>query len=161
MAKSEKKWAFLRGKLKLESLDPSYEEVCAAMRREFAGAFASVVERWNAAEARKAALKEQLSEEDAIITVCERLAYEHMDREQLENCVVAGARLSRTEDVSAKVEDSEAYLAWIRKEMPDYLTVHAARTTSLVKTELEKGAEGVIPPGLDFSLRPIVKRTKA
>lgn len=163
MAKNDKKWAFLRGKLKLEALDPSYEDVLTALRDQHAALpFDALARTWNAAEVRKAELKEALSEQDAIITVCERLAYTRMERESMEVVTLEGVRLSRTEEPTAKVEDSEVYLAWIRGEaMDDYLSVHPSRTLSLVKAELAKGAACVLPPGVDVSFRPIVNRTKA
>lgn len=171
MAKDPNKWAFMRVLKKPDGspryphlpLDPTYDDVKETLYREMEGQqTVRIAERWNRAEEAKAEIVKALAEQDAIITVCERMVYSRMEAEEQEMVILDGMRFKRREEPVAKVEDKVAYLTWVGKEMPDILSVHYQTTQALVKLELEKpGGAGVIPPGIDVSTRPIVNRTHA
>lgn len=161
MASKDKKWAFLRGRLPLANEDPTYDEVIAALRREYEGQpIVAVVEAWNAAEEFKAALKQNLSELDARIVACERVMLEHLIEDEMESVTLAGVTLSRKPEPVITTTDKAALRAWAAEHMPDNLALHSSTLAAVVKDALLNGQE--LPAGVEVTeLRETLSRRTA
>ncbi len=153
------KWSYLKKQDRFQPLPPdpkTWEQIREKVDALRGTSIVSLAESINGFEERKAELTAELKEVNKEITAHERALSNKMENDGLESVVAAGYRWTPSPEPFAQIADPAAFMAWVRENMPDSLSLNEKIRQSLVKGAIEKNEP--LPPGLDVYMKESFSR---
>ena len=104
-----------------------------------------LAEEFNEAQEELDIIEARRSELTALKEALNRRILEVLDQTGVEKMTIAGRTFSQRVDVEATVHDRKAFLGWVEKHYPEYVTVNGGHVKTIVKQALDPDQVDMVP----------------